>query len=80
MTFTELWSRAASAVSRWREDQATLAALDQLDPRARHELEALVRLRRDEAEFGSKARSVRRPASSHIDCDGACAHSRGVTR
>jgi hypothetical protein len=80
MNFTGYITRAAAAIRRWREDQATLVALARLDPPARDELAALVRLRRDQSEYDSKPRSARRPPPLHIDCNGASAHSRGGTR
>jgi len=74
----QILTRAAAAFRRWREDRATIAMLDQLDDRSRRELEALVRLRRDEAEafeFDSKGRSVRRGRAGHIACNARNAHS-----
>lgn len=78
MTLIQLWTRAAAAFRRWREDRATLAMLERLDPSARRELETLVQLRRDEAEvceFGSKGRSVRCQATRHIAGNARRAHS-----
>jgi hypothetical protein len=78
MTLTQILTRAAVAFRRRREDRATLAMLERLDPRARRELETFVRLRRDEAEFSefdSKGRSVRRSAAGHIAPNASRAHS-----
>jgi hypothetical protein len=74
----QISTRAAAAFRRWREDRVTLAMLERLDDRSRRELEALVRLRRDEAEvaeFDSKGRSVRRGRAGHIACHAPTAHS-----
>jgi hypothetical protein len=52
--------------------------LEQLDPGARRELDALVQLRRDGAEsceFHSKGRSVRLPATRHIAGNARRPHS-----
>ena len=38
-----LMKRAAALFRRWREDRATMLALERLDERSRHELDALVR-------------------------------------
>jgi hypothetical protein len=53
----------------------TLAMLGRLDPRARDELETLVRLRRDEAQFDSKTRSVSPSFAAHIAGSRRHAHS-----
>jgi hypothetical protein len=78
MTLSQFRTRAAAAFRRWREDRATLAMLERLDPRARRELEALAQLRRDAAdaaEFASKGRSVRDLATRPIAGNARRAHS-----
>lgn len=75
MLITQWLRPIAAAVRRYREDAATLSALDRLDGRARAELETLVRLRRDAAEFDSKGRSVRPAEPSHIASRARRAHS-----
>jgi len=71
---TGLWRRFAASWRRWREDQVTAAALDRLDPMSAAEFAALIRLRRDESELGSKARSVPRTAERHVAGRGLKAH------
>src|SRR6185437_5939340 len=68
MTLRSLWRR-------WREDRATLFMLERLDERSRAELATLIRIRRDAAEFDSKTRGVRAPASLHIADTARRAHS-----
>ncbi|MGH7088087.1 MAG: hypothetical protein ACREFQ_04235 [Stellaceae bacterium] len=64
----------AAALRRWREDRASLAALARLEPLARAEFEALVRLKRDH-EFDSKRRSVAAARRAHIASHASSAHS-----
>jgi hypothetical protein len=73
-TMAGLWRRLAATWRRWREDQATLASLGRLDPMSAAEFAALVRLRRDESELGSKGRSVPRTAGRHVAGRGLKAH------
>ena len=68
-------NKVLAVLRRWREDRLTVAMLDRLDPRARQELETLVRLRRDESEFDSKRRSVAPPRAAHIAGNPRRAHS-----
>jgi hypothetical protein len=73
-----LMKRAAALLRRWREDRATMLALERLDQRSRHDLEALVRRHRDaaeSAEYDSKGRSVRFPRRAHIAADAASDHA-----
>jgi hypothetical protein len=74
MTLREWTRRLAAAARRWHEDRVTCAALARLDPRDRAEFETLMGLRRD-AEFDSKARSVRDATPSHIASPARRAHS-----
>lgn len=68
-------TRILQSFRRWREDRATVAMLDRLDPAARRELEALVRMQRDELEFDSKGRSAAPSATAHIAANARRAHS-----
>jgi hypothetical protein len=70
-----MFERLLTVLRRWREDRMTLAMIDRLDPRARQELETLVRLRRDACEFDSKRRSAAPPRAAHIAGSPRRAHS-----
>jgi hypothetical protein len=74
MALHQKYRRIVAALRRWREERATLLALARLDPRARAELETLVRLRRD-LEFDSKGRSEPGAGSFHIARGARGAHS-----
>lgn len=70
--------RAAARFRRWREDRATILALERLDERSRRDLEDLVRRHRDAAEFAeydSKGRSVPKPRRGHIAVEAANEHA-----
>ena len=70
-----MFTKILTSFRRWREDRATQAMLGRLDPRARDELETLVRLRRDEAESDSKTRSFPSSFAAHIAGSPRRAHS-----
>jgi hypothetical protein len=70
-----MFTKILTSFRRWHEDRVTLAMLGRLDPRARDELETLVRLRRDEAQFDSKTRSVAPSFAAHIAGSRRHAHS-----
>jgi hypothetical protein len=70
--------RAAAAFRRWREDRATLIAIERLDEWSRRDLADLIRHRQDALEadeFESKNRSVRQERLAHIAVEGRKAHA-----
>jgi hypothetical protein len=73
-----IMKRAAARFRRWREDRVTMLALERLDERSRHDLEALVRRHEDaaeSAEYDSKGRSVPSPRRGHIAVEAANDHA-----